>query len=72
MTFLTTASTLLIYQHQGFMRIQQYYSMIIMLTVPELIQSLEKKYRPWAYLAIVAVLVLHLIRSKAKYEFFFM
>lgn len=72
MTFLTTASTLLIYQQQGFMRIQQYYSMIIMITVPELIQSLEKKYRPWAYLAMVAVLVFHLIRSKAKYAFFFL
>ncbi len=72
MTFLTTASTLLIYQQQGFMRIQQYYSMVIMLTVPELIRSVEKKYRPWLYFAIVAILVAHLIRSKAKYSFFFL
>lgn len=72
MTFLTTASTLLIYQQQGFMRIQQYYSLIIMITVPEIILSVEKKYRPFVYWAMIAVLVAHLLRSGAKYEFFFM
>lgn len=72
MTFLTTASTLLIFQHQGFMRIQQYYSLIIMITAPEIILSVEKKYRTFVYWAMIAVLVAHLLRSGAKYEFFFM
>lgn len=72
MTFLTTASTLLIFQHQGFMRVQQYYSLIIMITAPEIIVTVEKKYRPFVYWAMIAVLVGHLLSSRARYEFFFM
>ena len=72
MTFLTTASTLLIYQQQGFMRIQQYYSLIIMITAPEIVKSVEKKYRPFVYWIMIIILVGHLLKSRAKYEFFFM
>lgn len=72
MTFLTTASTLLIYQQQGFMRVQQYYSLIIMITVPEIILSVEKKYRPFIYWAMIVVLVAHLLKSRAQYSFFFL
>ncbi len=72
MMFLTTASSLLIYQHQGFMRIQQYFSLVIMLMVPEIILTIEKKYRVWAYLGVVGVLILYLLRNNPNYRFCFM
>lgn len=71
MMFLTTASTLLIYQQQGFMRIQQYYSLFIMIMIPELILSIEKKYRTLAYICVVGVLLLYLIGIQPRYRFFF-
>ncbi len=71
MLFLTTVSTLLIYQHQGFMRIQQYYSLFIMIMIPELILTIEKKYRPMAYMGVVGVLILYLITIQPYYRFFF-
>lgn len=72
MMFLTTASTLLIYQHQGFMRIQQYYSLFIMIMIPEIILSIEKKYRSLAYLGVVGVLLLYLIMIQPRYRIFFL
>lgn len=71
MLFLTTASSLLIYGQMNFMRIQQYYSLIIMITTPEIVLSFKKENRPIIYLAMAAVLILHLIQSPAKYSFFF-
>lgn len=71
MMFLVTASTLLIYQQQGFMRIQQYYSLFIMIMIPELILSIEKKYRQLAYLGVVGVLLLYLASNQPYYRFFF-
>ena len=71
MLFLTTASTLLIYQNQNFMRIQQYFSLIIMIVVPELILSIDKKNRALVYMAAVLVLIFYLIRNNPQYMFFF-
>lgn len=71
MMFLTTASTLLVYQQQGFMRIQQYYSLFIMIIIPELILSIEKKYRVIAYLGVVGILVMYLLTIQPYYRFFF-
>lgn len=72
MMFLITASTLLIYQHQGFMRIQQYYSLFIMIMIPEVILSVEKKYRSLAYLAVVGILVLYILTIQPRYRIFFL
>ncbi len=72
MMFLVTASTLLLYTNQTFIRIQQYFSLMIMIILPELILSIEKKYRVLAYMAVVAVLGLHLYRAHPHYQFFFM
>lgn len=71
MMFLTTASTLLVYQQQGFMRIQQYFSLFIMIMIPEIILSIEKKYRSLAYLGVVGILVLYIITIQPHYRFFF-
>lgn len=72
MMFLTTASSLLVYQQQSFMRIQQYFSLIIMIMVPEIILTIEKKYRVWAYLGVVGILVSYFLRNVPSYRFFFM
>ena len=71
LVFLTITSTLLVYQNQSFMRIQQYYSMIIMIAIPEIIQAVDKKYRGYAYMAVVIFLFAYLLRQDLKYSFFF-
>ena len=71
-TFLTLMSSLLIFQNQGFMRIQQYYSLFIMITIPEVLLSLRKEERTLAYAATVIVLIAYLIKCHPYYRFFFM
>ncbi len=70
--FLTTASSLLIYYNQSFMRIQQYYSLVIMLMVPEIILSFDKKYRTFAYVGVALILTAYLIMNNPNYTFFFL
>lgn len=70
--FLTVGSSLLIYHNQSFMRIQQYYSLVIMLMMPEIILSIDKKYRVWAYSGVVIVLILYLVRNNPYYRFCFL
>lgn len=72
MLFLTTASSVLIYHSQDFMRIQQYYSLVIMLIIPEIIRAIDKNYRIFAYLFVVGFLMIYLIRNNPQYSFFFM
>ena len=69
--FLTLISTLLVYQNQSFMRIQQYFSLVIMIVVPELIRAIDKNYRVFAYLGVTAFLVAYFIRLQPRYQFFF-
>lgn len=69
--FLTMCSTVLIYSNQGFMRIQQYFSMIIMIVVPEIIRVVDKKYRNIVYLFITVFLSAYLIRNNPQYSFCF-
>ena len=69
--FLTVITTLLVYQQQGFMRIQQYFSLIIMIVVPEIIQAIERRYRVFAYIFVVVFLMAYFLRLDLKYSFFF-
>lgn len=69
-TLLTLMSSLLIYQNQSFMRVQQYYSLFLMITFPEVINSFEKKSRSVVYIVTIAFLVLYLISNHPKYRFF--
>lgn len=71
-TFLTLMSSLLIFQNQGFMRIQQYYSLFIMITIPEVLLSLRKEERTLAYVAVTVILIAYLIKCHPYYQFFFM
>ena len=70
--FLTLASTLLVIHQQSFMRVQQYYSMIIMLTIPELVLSIKKQYQPIVYFIGVAVMLAFLVSVNPYYKFYFM
>ncbi len=70
--FLTVITTLLVYQQQGFMRIQQYFSLIIMVVVPEIIQAIDRRYRVFAYLFVIVFLMIYFLRQNFKYKFFFM
>ena len=71
LVFLTLMTTLLVFQNQSFMRIQQYLSLIIMVVIPELIQAIDKNYRVFAYLGVVAFLVIYFFRLQPRYQFFF-
>lgn len=71
MLFLTLVTTLLVYQNQSFMRIQQYFSLVIMIFVPELIQAFDKNYRVIPYLFVVGFLCAYFLRLDVYYKFFF-
>ncbi len=68
----TFATTLLVYSNQNFMRIQQYFSLIIMILIPELIQAVDKNYRVLAYLFVVGFLCGYFLLVQPQYRFFFM
>ncbi len=72
MLFLTMGSTALLFHHHGFMRIQQYFSLIIMVIVPEMVKVVDKNYRFFVYLFVVVFLIMYLIRNNPHYSFFFM
>ncbi len=68
--FLTALSTLLVLQNQSFMRIQQYYSLIIMVAIPELVRAMPKKFQPMFYVCGLMVIVAFLFRTNPYYQFF--
>lgn len=72
MLFLTMATTVLVYGNQSFMRIQQYFSLITMIFLPEVVKAIDKRYRIFVYLALVAFMVAYLIRNNPSYKFYFM
>jgi transmembrane protein EpsG len=72
MLFLTMITTVLVFQNRNFMRIQQYFSLITMIFLPEFIRAIDKRYRIFAYLALVIFLIWYLMRTNPYYSFFFM
>lgn len=70
-TVLTAISGIAIFQSQGFMRIQQYFSLFIMISIPELLLCVKKEDRKIVSLAAIAVLVLYIIRNNPQYSFYF-
>ena len=69
-TLLTLMSSLLVFQNQGFMRVQQYYSLFLCVSFPEVINSFEKRSKIFVYLITTLFLILYLIRNNPKYLFF--
>ena len=50
MNFMMLVTGLLVFYNQSFMRIQLYYSLFLMVTVPEIINTLKREYRMLGYL----------------------
>lgn len=69
-TLLTLMSSLLVFQNQGFMRIQQYYSLFLCVSFPEVIESFEKKSKIFVYIVTISFLIFYLIRNNPQYLFF--
>lgn len=69
-TLLTLMSSLLVFQNQSFMRVQQYYSLFLMISFPEVILSFDKKGRAAVYVLTIAVLVFYLVGNNPQYLFF--
>lgn len=65
-----TAFTLLTIRNQAFMRVQQYYTLFLMLLVPELVKAFNKRLQPIVYILGVGVLIAKLILLNPFYEFF--
>lgn len=70
--FMTIFTTLFVYQQQAFMRVQQYYSLFIMIMIPEIVMSFEKKQRALVSLCGTLVLIAYIILQNPYYKFFFM
>lgn len=69
---MTLLSGLLAIQNQGFMRIQQYFSLFLMITIPEAINTVKRKYRLLVYMLFGMVMILYLMRNNPQYQFFFL
>lgn len=69
---LSLLSALLVLQNQSFMRIQLYYSLFLMITIPEVINTVKRKDRLLVYMLFGTVMIAYLILQKPEYKFFFM
>lgn len=69
-TLLTLMSSLLVFQNQSFMRVQQYYSLFLCVSFPEVINSFDKKSRTLVYVSAVVFLILYLVGNNPQYMFF--
>ena len=69
-TLLTLMSSLLVFQNQGFMRVQQYYSLFLCVSFPEVILSFEKKSQTFVYFVTLIVLLSYLVGNNPQYLFF--
>ena len=65
-------SAVLIFHNQSFMRIQLYFSLFLMITIPEVINTVKREYRLLIYLLFGLVMIFYLILQKPEYQFFFM
>ncbi len=63
-------TSLLVLQVQGFMRIQQYFTLSLMVLLPEVVMCIERKHRNVVHYATIAVMVMYLIMNRPTYMFF--
>ena len=69
-TLLTLMCSLLVFQNQSFMRIQQYYSLFLMGSFPEVIKCFKEKDRTLVATVSMGVLVCYLLMQNPQYLFF--
>lgn len=55
--------------NQSFMRGQQYFTLLFILLIPDLVESFSEKDRIWVRIAIFGVLTMLLVRSAPEYYF---
>ena len=55
---------------QSIMRVQQYYSLFMMLSIPSFLELFERRSKVLVRFAFIGVLILYLIRNNPKYRFF--
>lgn len=70
--FMTIFTTLFVYQQQAFMRVQQYYSLFIMIMIPEIVKSFSKKDQMLVAGGGTLVLMAYIVMQNPYYKFFFM
>lgn len=70
MLLLTILSNFLVIQNQSFMRIQQYFALVIMIIIPEMVLSIRKEYRPAIYFGAIGFMFFYLIYNNPQYRFF--
>lgn len=70
MLILTIFSNLLVMQNQSFMRIQQYFALIIMIIIPEIILTIDKRHRAIIYLCGIVFMLFYLVSNNPQYRFF--
>lgn len=70
--FMTIFTTLFVYQQQAFMRVQQYYSLFIMIMIPEIVKSFSKKEQMFVASCGTLVLIAYIVMQNPYYKFFFM
>lgn len=69
-TIIALIFSLLAIENQSFMRIQQYYSIFIVLLIPEIIKSFNSKERIMVYYVSISVLMFLFLKNDPKYLFF--
>ena len=67
---LTMVSTVMVFQNNGFMRIQQYFSLAIMLLVPDVLNEFKDKDKQIITVLFVCFAGLYLVRQNPQYLFF--
>ncbi len=70
MLLLSILTILLVFQAQEFMRIQQYFTLSLMILIPEVVMCIDKKHRNLVHYAAIAVMVMYLVMNRPNYMFF--
>ena len=71
-TLLTLGSTLLVFKNQGFMRIQQYYALFLMISIPEFLKLFDHKSKKLVYALFIIILIAYVVLKNPTYKFYFM
>ena len=69
-TLLATALTFFTLIDQSMMRVQQYYALFLMLSIPSILNCFEKKSRRILRGTCILILIFYLIRNNPQYMFF--
>lgn len=69
-TILASALTFFTVIDQSMMRVQQYYALFLMLSIPDILNCFETRSRRVLRILCILVLILYLIRNNPQYAFF--